>query len=422
MQFKFIHAADIHLDSPLVGLERYEGAPVRYVRAATRRAFQNLVDLALEEGVDFVVVAGDLYDGDWRDYSTGLFFASQMARLREAGIRVFIARGNHDAANLITRQLRLPDNVQDLSTDDPETVEWDDLGVAVHGQGFKRQAVTEDLSRNYPNPIPGYFNIGVLHTCATGREGHEHYAPCDVSYLAAKGYDYWALGHVHRREELGREPWILFPGNTQGRHVREGGSKGCTLVRVVDGRVEAVEHRSLDVLRWSVCVVNAGGAAGSDEILERATRAFQPLLTEAGDRLLAVRFEITGACLAHAGLLKNPERLVANLRQMVSDLGVGNAWVEKVKIQTRPIVDAVAVLGQHPVADVLHYIRKLVESEEALADLPELQAIKNALPPDFYRVDDVNPGDSDYLRQLLPQVEELIVSRLLEKEESSGEA
>src|SRR5689334_9322509 len=107
---KFIHAADIHLDSPLRGLEQYEGAPVTQLRGATRRALENLTRLCLEEQVDFLLIAGDVYDGDWPDYSTGLFFAGQMSLLREAGIRVFLVRGNHDAASQITSQLKLPDN------------------------------------------------------------------------------------------------------------------------------------------------------------------------------------------------------------------------------------------------------------------------------------------------------------------------
>src|SRR5262249_23322110 len=108
---KIVHCADVHLDSPLHGLQRYEGAPVEEMRAATRRAFANVVDLCAEEDVKVLLLAGDLYDGDWRDFGTGLFFAAQMVRLRELGVQVFVVRGNHDAASRITKNLRLPDNV-----------------------------------------------------------------------------------------------------------------------------------------------------------------------------------------------------------------------------------------------------------------------------------------------------------------------
>src|SRR6202011_3159455 len=137
--FKFLHAADIHLDSPLKGLERYEGAPVEQIRKATRRALENLVQLAVMEKVDFVLIAGDLYDGDWKDYNTGLFFLAQMARLRSAEIKVFILSGNHDAANQLTKHLRPPENVRFLSDRKPETVRLDEIGVAIHGQGFAKR-------------------------------------------------------------------------------------------------------------------------------------------------------------------------------------------------------------------------------------------------------------------------------------------
>jgi DNA repair exonuclease SbcCD nuclease subunit len=184
--FKFIHAADIHLDSPLRGLERYEGAPVDEIRGATRRAFDNLIGLAIEEGVAFLLLAGDLYDGPWRDYNTGLYFAKRMGRLRDAGVRVFIVAGNHDAASQITRHLRLPENVKVLSTREPESILLEDIGVAVHGRGFPKPPVTEDLSAGYPKGELQLFNIGLLHTSLDGRPGHERYAPCTVDGLRSK--------------------------------------------------------------------------------------------------------------------------------------------------------------------------------------------------------------------------------------------
>ena len=176
--FKFLHAADIHLDSPMLGLDRYEGAPVAECRGASRRALGNLVRLAVEERVAFVLIVGDLYDGDWPDYNTGLFFCDQMARLRDAGIKVYLIRGNHDAANRMTRDLRPLDNVLVLSDSRPQTVTLDDFGVALHGQSYPRSAVEENLARTYPAKIGGLVNIGLLHTGVEGREGHARYAPC----------------------------------------------------------------------------------------------------------------------------------------------------------------------------------------------------------------------------------------------------
>jgi len=267
--WKFIHVADIHLDSALHGLERYEGAPVEEIRSATRRAFDNLIELAIDEEVTFVLLAGDLYDGDWKDYNTGLYFMERMGRLREAGIRVYMVAGNHDAASQITKHLRLPDNVTMFATRVPEQIILDDLNVAIHGQGFATRAVTEDLSQAYPQGDPQFFNIGLLHTCLDGKPGHEPYAPCTVDGLRSKGYQYWALGHIHKREVLSQDPWIVFPGNIQGRHIRETGPKGCTLVTVDNGEVVEVEHRDLDVMRWSLCEVDVTDSETVDDIYEQ---------------------------------------------------------------------------------------------------------------------------------------------------------
>lgn len=416
MDFKFIHAADIHLDSPLLGLERYEGAPVEDVRGATRRALQNLVGLALEEDVKFVLIAGDLYDGDWRDYNTGLFFASQMAKLKGAGIKVFAVRGNHDAASQITRMLRLPDNTKDFSTERPDTICLDDLGVAIHGQGFPVSAVTEDLSRRYPKPLKDYFNIGLLHTSATGREGHESYAPCDTDYLINKGYDYWALGHVHSKEIISRNPWVVFPGNIQGRHIREEGARGCVLVQVRGGRVERVEHRSLDVLRWRLCLVDAAGAATYDEVLDRAGKSIDAALSQSAGRLLALRLIFTGAAGAHGRLIGDPARLNNDLRAIAVERGLDSVWVEKVKVKTSPPAQAEEVLAGSPVASLLNYIRQLKDNEQALREiLSELERDIKALPADLFVRGEMDPEEITYLRNFLPEAEELILSRLLGK-------
>jgi DNA repair exonuclease SbcCD nuclease subunit len=245
--FRFIHAADIHLDSPLKGLELAEDAPLEDIRAASRRALENLVDLAIGEEVAFILIAGDLYDGEWRDFNTGLFFNQCMVKLKDAGIRVFVISGNHDAANQMTKTLQLPDNVHKFSSRKAETITIEGIDVAVHGQSFGARAVSNNLSLNYPEARGGHFNIGLLHTALSGREGHEPYAPCSVDDLRSKGYQYWALGHVHKREEVHNDPWIVFPGNIQGRHIREIGHKGCTMVTVDEKQVSYVKHIDLNV-------------------------------------------------------------------------------------------------------------------------------------------------------------------------------
>ena len=163
------------------GLRLHEDAPIEEIRGATRRATSALVDLALEEQIDFLVIAGDVYDGDWEDIGTGLFFNRQMSRLNEAGIRVYLIRGNHDAKSVITRTLAYPPNVHEFSTARAETILHDGLEVALHGRGFPARQLNENIVPDYPAATPGKFNIGLLHTSLAGSAEHDTYAPCSIA-------------------------------------------------------------------------------------------------------------------------------------------------------------------------------------------------------------------------------------------------
>ena len=413
---KFVHAADLHLDSPLRGLVRYEGAPVDRIRGATRRALQNLVDLCLAETVDLLLIAGDLYDGNWKDYSTGLFFAKEMSRLRHAGIPVVLIRGNHDAASQITKHLQLPDNVIELSTRKPETRILESLGVAVHGQGFGTRAVTEDLAVRYPDAVAGLLNIGLLHTCATGREGHENYAPCTVETLASKGYDYWALGHVHQREVVARDPWIVFPGNTQGRHARETGPKGATLVTVDGSRISDVSHRPLDVVRWLVCDVDTAAAASSDDVIDLAQQRLEAAAAEGEGRTLAVRLQLLGATRAHDALQAERERWEQTLRALANDMAGEGAWLEQVRFATAPQHDAAELAARDDaIGQVVRSLREMVADPAAGERLlSEFADLRRKLPHDVRDGEDgVRLDDADTLRDALVDVERLLLPRLL---------
>ncbi len=414
--FKFIHAADIHLDSPLKGLERYEGAPVEEVRGATRRAFENLVDLAIEEEVAFVLLAGDLYDGDWKDYNTGLFFARQMVRLQEAGIRAYVVAGNHDAASQLTKVLRPPQNVHVFATRAPETVVIEELGVAVHGQGFPTRAVTDDLTQRYPLGTPDLFNVGLLHTSLDGRPGHEAYAPCTVNGLVSRGYQYWALGHVHKREVVSEDPWIVFPGNIQGRHARETGPKGCSLVAVEEGRVMGVEPRTLDVVRWSACSVDVTDVATLDEAYDRAGEVLADVVGDAQGRLVAARLTLEGACPLHMRLRAAREQVSNECRSLAGAVGAGILWVEKVVFDTRKGESEEAALGRDDAfGGLLRSIRDLEVDAEGLARLGEEFADLAAKLPLELRMGEeaLDPSSPACVRESLEDVKAVLLERLL---------
>lgn len=410
--FKFLHAADVHLDAPLVGLARYPGAPVEDMRRSTRRAFTNLVDLALAEEVDFLVVAGDLFDGAGRDYHTALFMSSEASRLRDAGIPLLIASGNHDAASVLTKQLRLPENVTVFPTGDPKSVVLENVPVVVHGQGFARREVFDSLAAAYPTARPDLLNVGVLHTSVDGRQGHAGYAPCTLAELQAKGYDYFALGHVHSREVLCEEPWIVFSGCTQGRHIRETGAKGATLVTVDGDAIAAIEQRDLDVVRWALIEIPTPGA-DEDEMFARAHNAVASAAADSETRLVAIRLVISGETPLHRTVVAERERMLNEFRAVVTDAAVGQAWLERVKFETRAPVDVTRLMARDDaVGGLLRTLRALPTDQPALTELAEeLSDLKRKLPPDV-AVDDFDLEDPAVLTKLVGDIEHLLLPRL----------
>ena len=412
---RFLHTADIHLDSPLKGLESHEDAPVEEIRGATRRAFDNCIELAIDEAVDFLLIAGDLYDVDWKDYNTGLFFASRMGKLNRAGIAVFIVSGNHDAANQITKTMPLPENVTLFSAKKPASIHLDELGVIIHGQSYLSRAVTENLALHYPQYKPGYFNIGLLHTSLTGREGHEDYAPCTLDDLKSKGYDYWALGHVHKRELLADDPWVVFPGNIQGRHIRETGIKGATLVTVEDGRITDVQEVELDVLRWATCRVDLSECETTNHIHDAVRHAFELKLAQANGKPLALRLVLTGHCPVHAELLERTAEWTEQFRGIGAALG--EVWLEKVKFQTKRAVSLDEVAEANTaLSGLLKSIQELKFDSNTLSTLvPELASLQSKLPAE------INSGEEPFLTaspetiaELRAEVQDLLIAKLLQ--------
>lgn len=411
---RFLHAADLHIDSPLRGLGRYEGAPVERLRTATRSALERLVDKALAEPVDFVLLAGDIYDRDWQDFHTGLFFREQMVRLDRQGIKVFMVQGNHDAQGVISRQLPLPLNVTIFSSRTAQTARIDELSVAIHGRSFPERAVEEDLVPSYPAPVPGFFNIGLLHTSLSGRPFHDTYAPTDISVLRAKGYDYWALGHVHAREVVSETPRVVFPGNLQGRHANETGPKGCELVNVQAGRIEA-EFVPLDVVRWHQLEIPLDGVKGVEALGEAFRGALQPSLTGAADRLHAVRVRLTGSTQLHATEANRPGTLDAAIRAAAQDLGDAEVWIEQVRLDlTTPLDRALALQRQDAVGELIRLVEALGADDAALGVLTqaELGGLLNAIPPEVADVDVPKLSSATDMLTLLRDAEATVLARL----------
>ena len=412
--FRFIHAADPHLDSPLRGLEVHEGAPVETLRGATRKAFENLVNLAIDEAVDFVVIAGDLYDGDWKDYSTGLFFRGQMVRLEAKKISVYLIAGNHDAASVISKKLTLPENVHVFSTRTAETMEVPGLAAVIHGRGFPHRAVPENLAVDYPAAVPGKFNLGLLHTSLTGRPDHDTYAPCSEQDLRNKGYGYWALGHIHQPEVISEDPWIVFAGNCQGRHARETGPRGCRLVTVKDSlEVASAEWRDLDVVRWQAVEVPLAGVENEAGAIKGIREALAGAVAAAEGRLLATRIHLTGATALHGSLHRDAQHWRAQVQALAQDFGEESVWVERLRVGTRPVYDLAELAARDALTKtVLETLETATHHLPALPD--DITEMLDVLPPEL-RAEVAAEWDPDQRPALMEEVRAIILEALQTK-------
>ena len=402
---KIVHAADVHLDSPLRGLARYQGAPVDAIRQATGRALTALVDTCITQAAPILIIAGDLFDGEWRDFRTGLTFVNEMNRLRDVGTRVLVVRGNHDAESEVAKALQWPSHVTFFSASAPETIRFEQLGVAVTGQSFATRSVPDDLSLRYPAPLSGLLNFAVLHTSADGREGHATYAPCTVPSLVSRGYDYWALGHVHAREVLSEAPWIVFPGNLQGRHARERGPKGASIVTVEAGAIRRVEHCTLDVVRWEHVDVPVK-AASADHLLDATLDAVDAVRATDRHRLLALRVTFRVAPALAPWFQTHRQTLEGSVRYEISRLRE-DVWLEKMGL----VVEATAES-----ASLATLVHGLAEVDTALASAlaEELRPLLKKLPLSIAQT--IELADDAILVQLLDDSRALLTHRMNEAE------
>lgn len=416
---RFIHAADIHLDSPLKGLAKRHNLPADKILSATREALKNLVTLAIDQKVDFVLLAGDVYDGDPEDLTANFHFNQQMGRLYQKNIRVVMITGNHDAKSKISRPLTPPKNLTILSTDNPESFEITRDGeviAIIHGQGFRNQAETRNLAGNYPPPIAGKLNIGILHTSLDGRDGHDNYAPTTTNELINKGYSYWALGHVHTREEVHQKPYIIFPGNVQGRHIRETGAKGCYLVTFKDNHEAQLDFKPLDVFRWEAITINLEGIEEESEFEGKLAETVESRNLPFNEIPHGIRIILKGNTSLHSWLICSQNRVSENIQGIFDGISAGNLFLEQLKVETSnegPALknealgdDALSILNQ-----AINHLKKNPKEMESLLKETPLAKLNKEIPGEWKGKDDadgIQPMNTVWLGKIMDELVPLI--------------
>jgi exonuclease SbcD len=352
MPFRFVHAADIHLDSPLRSLALRDPALGELIGNATRRAFVAIVDLCLEEKVDALLIAGDLYDGDQTSMKTARFLSDQIRRLDQAGVRTFMIRGNHDALSKITKELTFPDSVK-LFGGRAEAILLEPGGVAIHGISFAQPHAPESLLPKFKPPIEGLANIALLHTSLAGAPGHDRYAPCSIADLDRAGFDYWALGHVHARAIAGGRSTIVMPGMPQGRDVNEAGAKSVTLVTVADDRTIAIEERRTSVAQFERVAVDLTGVSEWSAAVGAVTRALEGARARAASRHLVARLSLHGATPLAWRLRRDAD--LARTEAEAHAAAIGETWIEALDVAC-----GAPAAGSSGAADPLSELRTLI--------------------------------------------------------------
>lgn len=369
---KILHTADIHLDSPLRSLALRDEAIHNRVQTATRTAFTRIVDTALNEGVAALLIAGDLFDGAERSARTAAFLSGQFDRLRAGGIRIFYIKGNHDAENPITGELTLPGNVHIFDGRGGKVQLADDIWI--HGVSFGGRHAPESLLSKFPAPVAGAVNIAMLHTSLAGAAGHDVYAPCTVAELATMGFDYWALGHVHRRQVHSEAPWIVMPGMPQGRDVGEAGPKSATLLTLDSAiQVEEVATSAVEFLTHTIDVAGLDNHDALRDILRQELRELEERIkSDAG----VVRLKLIGASPLRWQILRDRDIWSETAEQIAGE--TGRLWLDKF------VVDLTGAAAQSQSAtDELAQLMDAIRTEPGFAETCriELESVLTELPP-----------------------------------------
>ncbi|MBT9371821.1 DNA repair exonuclease [Rhizobium sp. CSW-27] len=415
MAFRFVHTADLHLDSPLRSLSLRNPELAALVGDATRQALVRIVDLCLEEQVDALMIAGDLYDGDQTSMKTARFLATQMQRLHAAGIAVFKIRGNHDALSKITQELVLPPSVK-VFGGRAEAVELKrgGLAIAIHGISFSRPQAPESLLPKYKPPIGGAVNIGLMHTSLAGAPGHDPYAPCSAADLHAHGFHYWGLGHIHQRTHHAGERMVIMPGMPQGRDINEAGEKTVSLVTIADDGTVSVEERLTSLAQFARVTVDVSTATDWRGLMDLIGEALETERTRTRSDHLVARLRLTGESALAFRLRRDLDLLIAEAEQRAER--AGRTWVEKLELAVAaPSLPGRTVSGD-PVLELGTLMRDEVlpahSFRQEVRDL--VQGLLDDLPPEARRLAGNDPAAFDvFVETVIREGSEDLVARLV---------
>lgn len=370
--FSFIHCADLHLGEPFGGVRLGTKGPWNeQIGKATFKAFERVVDAALENRVDAILISGDVYNSDHHSLAAQMAFGRELYRAAQAGIEVFIVHGNHDPGEAWRADIPLPETVHVFSSEEVTGIPLmkdGEKAATIYGISYKTRHTKDDLVRSFLVNPEDVFTIGMLHTEA-GVDGSP-YAPCTVEELKTAGIDYWALGHVHTRKTLSMKPYIVYPGNTQGLDITEIGPRGCYLVDVGAYGTVTLKFIETDVIRWMDMVIDIAPFLTADDLLKDVARR-RAGLKELTGRPNMVRLVLTGHGALHKVIATEEGRdfLLQSLNEKEQFRHLF-AYFTRIEDRTRPFLN---LAERRELPDVTgNYLKAF----DAVMDLPSEERAK----------------------------------------------
>ena len=343
--FKFVHTADLHLDSPFKGISELDEALSQELADATFNAFEKIIELCIEEEVDFLLISGDVYDSQDKSLRAQLKFIDGLDRLSKEGIHTYVVHGNHDPSIGWASTLRIPENVHVFGGKKVHKLVFQKDGedlAEIYGFSYHRKDITYSVIPEFEEKVSptGLFSIALLHCNLSTSTGHEPYAPCMVNDLTGLPIDYWALGHVHNMDIVKESPMIVYPGNTQGRHIREGGERGCYLVEVNDNNSIKMNFKPTACIKWETRNLPIEGYETIQELMGGIYKIIDDIKDECEERSAICRLNLTGRGALSQDLMRssNIDDILSELRENEST-ETQFVWIEKIKIETSSPID-----------------------------------------------------------------------------------
>ncbi|UOR13218.1 metallophosphoesterase family protein [Halobacillus amylolyticus] len=407
---RFIHSADLHLDSPFKGRGRLPEVLREQMRASTFEAFERLIKQAIHHRVDFVLIVGDLFNEETRSLKAQVQLREGFKRLEKHDIAVFISYGNHDYIQGMRYPITYPSNVHSF---DQETVQalpfyQDNIHLAnIYGFSYVNREVKDRKVKEFIKEGTPVYHIGMLHGSLEANNEHDVYAPFKLEELRHQPMDYWALGHIHKRQHLSQHPPVVYPGNIQGRSRKEQGMKGCSLVQLEENDIQHtfIPLHSFAFEEVSLPVETLERPEELEAIFEQAKKEVQadyPVMlsvTLYGRNGALQKWKTEGVLQEWVDMINEAE-----------DLEKSWIWIDDITVHDRPAFDMEELsTGHHFTGEYIRNAEQLTSEEwrKHLSPLYQNRRAAKYLDPLV---------ESDY-KEIIERAKQLVVEQLLSKGE-----